>query len=181
MEFARAQEAWLRAALARMSLPEVVGIGTVLPVEGQLLVVVAGAGRGVRVEGETLVVAGDPAQAGARVAGFLKAQARGRLVVASRHYAALLGVGFTGVTLRDTRSRWGSCSATGGLMYSWRLIMAPPPVLTYVAAHEVAHRVQMNHSPAFWDVVEQIYPGWQGQRRWLHHEGQALQAWRFGD
>lgn len=179
MAFARSQESWLREALGRMALPEAVGIGTVLPVEGRLVRVVAGAGRGVRVEGDTLLVPGEPVQAGARVAGYLKAQARARLVAASGHYAGLLGVGFSGVTLRDTRSRWGSCSAAGGLMYSWRLVMAPPAVLAYVAAHEVAHRVEMNHSPAFWAVVERIYPGWQVQRRWLHDEGQALHSWRF--
>ena len=181
MAFARAQEGWLRAALARMALPEAVAIGTVLPVEGRMLRVVQGTGRGVRIEADALLVPGDPAQAGARVAGFLKAQARGRLVAASGHYAELLGVGFSGVTLRDTRSRWGSCSASGGLMYSWRLIMAPPSVLTYVAAHEVAHRVEMNHSAAFWAVVTRVYPGWQAQRRWLHDDGQALHGWRFGD
>ena len=59
-------------------------------------------------------------------------------------------------------------------MYSWRLIMAPPEVLTYVAAHEVAHLVQMNHSDAFWEVVTRLYPNWQGQRRWLHGHGAAL-------
>lgn len=180
MAFARSQEGWLREALARMALPEAVGVGTVLPVEGRPLTVVSGAGRGVRVDGETLVVPGDAALAGARVAGFLKAQARGRLVAASDQYAKLLGVGFSGITLRDTRSRWGSCSAQGGLMYSWRLILAPPQVLAYVAAHEVAHLVQMNHSAAFWAVVGQIYPSWQAERRWLHEQGQALHAWRFG-
>jgi len=179
MAFARSQEGWLRAALARMALPAAVGIGTVLPVEGRMLEIVPGAGRGVRVEGAALVVPGDPGLAGARVAGFLKAQARGRLVAASDHYASALGVRFSGVTLRDTRSRWGSCSAAGGLMYSWRLILAPPTVLSYVAAHEVAHLVQMNHSAAFWAVVAQVYPGWQAERGWLHAQGQALHAWRF--
>jgi len=180
MAFVRAQEGWLRAALARMALPEAVGIGTVLPVEGRMLRIVPGAGRGVRAEGDALVVPGDASLAGARVAGFLKAQARARLVAASGHYAGLLGVGFSGVTLRDTRSRWGSCSAAGALMYSWRLILAPPPVLAYVAAHEAAHLVQMNHSPAYWAVVERIYPGWKVPRAWLRAEGQALHAWRFG-
>lgn len=179
MAFARSQEDWLRTALSRMVLPKVVDIGTVLPVEGRPLAVVQGAGRGVRVEGDALVVPGEPGQAGARVAGFLKARARGRLVAASGQYATLLGVAFTGVTLRDTRSRWGSCSATGGLMYSWRLILAPPPVLDYVAAHEVAHLVQMNHSPAFWAVVDRVCPGWRVQRAWLHTHGQTLHAWRF--
>lgn len=179
MAFARAQEGWLRQALAQMAMPAVVGIGAVLPVEGRLVRVVAGPGRSVRLAGDTLAVPGDEAQAGARVAGFLKALARDRLLAASDRHAATLGVGFAGVTLRDTRSRWGSCSAQGGLMYSWRLIMAPPDVLDYVAAHEVAHLVQMNHSAAFWAVVERLYPGWQDQRRWLHTQGQDLHAYRF--
>ena len=64
-------------------------------------------------------------------------------------------------------------------MYSWRLILAPPSVLDYVAAHEVAHLVEMNHSDRFWTVVERLYPGWQRQRDWLRGEGQALHAWDF--
>jgi predicted metal-dependent hydrolase len=66
-------------------------------------------------------------------------------------------------------------------MYSWRLVMAPSSVLDYVAAHEVAHMVQMNHSAAFWAVVDQLYSGWQVQRQWLHTHGQGLHAYRFGD
>jgi predicted metal-dependent hydrolase len=64
-------------------------------------------------------------------------------------------------------------------MYSWRLIMAPPSVLAYVAAHECAHLVEMNHSAAYWAVVERIFPGWQGQRAWLHANGQRLHSYRF--
>jgi hypothetical protein len=66
-------------------------------------------------------------------------------------------------------------------MYSWRLILAPPAVLDYVAAHEVAHLVEMNHSPAYWAVVGRICPGWQAQRAWLRGEGQALHRLRFQD
>jgi predicted metal-dependent hydrolase len=66
-------------------------------------------------------------------------------------------------------------------MFSWRLIMAPPSVLEYVAAHEVAHLIEMNHSPAYWSVVRKIYPGYEAERRWLRTHGQELHAIRFGD
>ncbi|MBD1202913.1 MAG: M48 family metallopeptidase [Rhodobacteraceae bacterium] len=181
MAFARAQEGWLRETLAGMPTREGVGIGSVIPVEGRLLRLVPGAGRGVRVEGEALLIPGDPAQAGVRAGAFLKAMARDRLVAASDRHAAAIGRQVTRVTLRDTRSRWGSCAADGALMYSWRLVMAPPAVLDYVAAHEVAHLLEMNHSARFWAVVERLYPGWQAQRKWLHAEGQALHGFRFGD
>ena len=181
MAFARAQEEWLRETLAGMPVQAGVVIGGQVPVEGRMLTLVQGTGRAVRVEGESLLIPGDPAQAGARAGAFLKALARERLVAASDRYAALIGRKVTRVTLRDTRSRWGSCARDGALMYSWRLVMAPPSVLDYVAAHEVAHMEQMNHSAAFWAVVERLYPGWQVQRKWLHAEGQGLHAFRFGD
>ncbi|MGR3434759.1 MAG: M48 family metallopeptidase, partial [Shimia sp.] len=83
--------------------------------------------------------------------------------------------------LRDTRSRWGSCSAAGGLNYSWRLVMAPPEVLDYVAAHEVAHLAQMNHSPRFWAEVAGLMPGYEAPRGWLRRHGADLHRYRFGD
>lgn len=181
MAFARAQEEWLRETLAGMPVRAGVGIGSVIPVEGRMLRLEPAGGRGVRVEGEALLIPGDPAQAGVRAGAFLKALARDRLVAASDRHAAVIGRQVARVTLRDTRSRWGSCAADGALMYSWRLVMAPPAVLDYVAAHEVAHLVEMNHSPRFWAVVERLYPGWQVQRKWLHTEGQALHGFRFGD
>ena len=181
MAFARAQEGWLRETIAGMPVQAGVAIGAEVPVEGRLLRLVSATGRGVRVEGDSLLVPGDPAQAGVRVGAFLKALARERLVAASDRYAALIGRQVTRVSLRDTRSRWGSCARDGALMYSWRLVMAPASVLDYVAAHEVAHMVEMNHSHRFWAVVERLYPGWQVQRKWLHEEGQGLHAFRFGD
>ncbi len=180
MAFAQGQEGWIRRSLAAMPVGAVVGVGSVVPVEGRMLTVVVGPGRVVRIEGDVLVVPGDAARAGVRVGAFLKALARTRLAAASDRYGGLVGRRFTRLSLRDPRSRWGSCTADGALMYSWRLVMAPPDVLDYVAAHEVAHLVEMNHSPAFWDVVARLRPDWKVQRDWLRAEGGALQAYRFG-
>lgn len=181
MAFAAGQEGWLRGTLARMPVGAMVGFGTVLPVEGVALTVVQGTGRSVQVVGDTLQVPGAGGQVGVRVQAFLKTLARTRLVAASDRCAGLVGKGFTRITLRDPRTRWGSCTADGGLMYAWRLVMAPPAVLEYVAAHEVAHLVEMNHSAAYWAVVSSIYPGWKVQRAWLHSHGSELQSFRFGD
>lgn len=181
MDFARVQEGWIRGALQAMPQGALVGMGTQVPVEGRLLTVTPGVGRIVRVDAETLVVPGDAARAGVRVGAFLKALARTRLAAASDRYAALVSRPFSRLSLRDPRSRWGSCTADGALMYSWRLAMAPPDVLDYVAAHEVAHLVEMNHSPAFWAVVARLRPDWKLQRDWLRGQGGALQAYRFGD
>lgn len=183
LAFLKGHEGWLRETLEAM--PEAaarpVGLGAVIPVEGRALLLAPGSGRSVRVEGESLLVPGDPAGAGPRVAAWLKVLARDRLAAASMRHAGMVGRSFSTLAIRDTRSRWGSCSPDGRLMYSWRLIMAPPPVLDYVAAHEVAHLVELNHSPAYWAVVERICPGWKAQRAWLHGQGQALHRLRFQD
>lgn len=181
MAFARAQEGWIRETLSQMPSRSGVGIGSVIPVEGHMVTLAQGAGRAVRITGDQMLIPGDPAQAGARAGAFLRALARDRLVAASDRHATAIGRKVTRVTLRDTRSRWGSCAHDGALMYSWRLVMAPPMVLDYVAAHEVAHMEQMNHSPAFWAVVDRLFPRWQVQRAWLHDQGQSLHAYRFGD
>lgn len=183
LAFLRGQEGWLRETLAAMpdSAVQPIGIGSRILVEGRELLLAPGADRSIRVEGEMLLVPGDPAAAGARVAAWAKVLARDRLAKASTHYAGLVGRSYSSLALRDTRSRWGSCSPEGRLMYSWRLIMAPPLVLDYVAAHEVAHLVEMNHSPAYWAVVSRICPGWQAHRAWLHEHGQALHRLRFQD
>lgn len=181
LEFARAREDWIRKALAAQSDLIDVGIGTSLPLEGRLLSVTAAKVRATRAEAGALLVPPDPARAGIRIATFLKASARHRLHDASERHAAALGRGIGRITLRDARSRWGSCTAKGDLMFSWRLIMAPPDVLDYVAAHEVAHFVEMNHSPAFWAVVARLCPPYKRHRAWLIREGGALHRYRFGD
>lgn len=180
MDFARSHEDWLRRALARQTRPSPLGFGATVLIEGREVTLKPATGRVPRLEGDSLYLPGEPAQVAARTAAFLRILARDRLARASDHYAGLLGRRVSRITLRDTRSRWGSCSQAGALMYSWRLIMAPPSVLAYVAAHECAHLVEMNHSPAFWAVVAQLFPAWQAERAWLHAHGARLHSYRFG-
>jgi predicted metal-dependent hydrolase len=183
LAFLKGHEGWLRETLQAMPESAVlaVGIGSVIPVEGRLLTLSPGAGRRICVEGDRLLVPGNPESAGARASAWLKVLARDRLAAASARYAGLVGRSYASLALRDTRSRWGSCSPDGRLMYSWRLVMAPPSVLDYVAAHEVAHLVELNHSPAYWAVVTSICPGWKAERAWLHANGQSLHRLRFQD
>lgn len=179
LAFAQEKADWLRLHLGAHPGPAAVGIGAELPFEGRILRIATGQGRLVRPDGDLLLVPGTPDRAAARIAGFLKQAARDRLAAASDHYAARLDQGYNRLTLRDTRSRWGSCTADGALMYSWRLVMAPPEVLAYVAAHEVAHLAEMNHSDAFWSVVTRLYGDYRAPRRWLREKGGDLHRYRF--
>ncbi|WP_425100486.1 M48 family metallopeptidase [Tropicibacter sp. S64] len=178
-DFVLSKESWLRGHLDGHEAACVVNFGSVLPVAGVELTLAPGTGRSVRTRDGVLHVPGAEDQVARRTQAFLKTLARDRLAIASDRYAAALGKPYNRLTLRDTRSRWGSCTADGGLMYSWRLIMAPPEVLDYVAAHEVAHLQEMNHSPAFWAVVERLYGDWRAPRRWLREAGPALHRYRF--
>lgn len=178
LAFLRERADWVRRALAEVQGPQRVGPGALLPVEGVPHRVAAGPVRRVTLaEGALLVPEGSPA--GPRVAAFLRLRAQARLAEACARHAAAAGRPFGRISLRDTRSRWGSCTAAGDLMFSWRLILAPPPVLDYVAAHEVAHLVRMDHSPAFWDVVARLCPDYPARRDWLRREGGALHRWLF--
>ena len=182
MAFARERADWIAAARARAPQVQRVLPGCALPVEGQLRRIETRTARGaVQLLPQALVVPGDPDRAGVRVAAFLRGLARDRLAAACDRHAAALGLPHRGITLRDTRSRWGSCTAAGSLMFSWRLVMAPPEVLDYVAAHEVAHLAEMNHSPRYWAVVRRLLPGYEAPRRWLKQNGNQLHGWRFAD
>ncbi len=119
-------------------------------------------------------VPGDPAHVARRLHEFLKAEARHDLTRASTKYAALMGVKFRRITIRDQRSRWGSCSASGDLSYSWRLILAPDYVLDYVAAHEVAHLRHLDHSPRFWRLVLTQCANAARAKNWLRAHGQDV-------
>ncbi|WP_321829944.1 SprT family zinc-dependent metalloprotease [Thalassovita sp.] len=181
LAFAAEKAEWLRRQIA--SRPEVVdvGIGCELPIYGQPYQVLAGQGRRIVVRDQQILVPGNAETAGRRLAAFLKALAREQLAAASDRYAADLKRPYSRISLRDTRSRWGSCSSAGVLMYSWRLVMAPMEVLEYVAAHEVAHLRHMDHSAAFWRQVEELYGDYSAARGWLRENGSELHRYRFGN
>jgi predicted metal-dependent hydrolase len=181
LQFAAQKRNWLRRQVAAKAVAEAVALGTRLPIEGRSCLVVQGVGRKLVRTDDQIAVPGANDRVGPKLRGYLKELARDRLAAASDRYAARLGRDYHRLTLRDTRSRWGSCSSQAALMYSWRLIMAPCEVLEYVAAHEVAHLAQMSHAPKFWSIVTELYGEYALPRRWLRENGTRLHNFRFGD
>lgn len=179
--FVRSKESWLRGHMSKQADPVSIVLGGVVPVEGVLHDIQPGSGRAIRQKDNVLFVPGPADRVAARLKGWLRTRARDRLSQACDLYAQRLGRQYSRLTLRDTRSRWGSCTQDGGLMFSWRLILCHGPVLDYVAAHEVAHLAQMNHSPAFWAEVDRIYGDWRPMRTWLRDHGHELHRYRFDD
>jgi predicted metal-dependent hydrolase len=129
-------------------------------------------------ENASLRVAGDLSHLPRRLRDWLKHEAKQELAAASLAYAKTMEVTFRRITVRDQSSRWGSCSTDGNLSYSWRLILAPPFVLDYVAAHEVAHLKYMNHGARYWRLVLSHCPRAKEALHWLRRHGSALH--RYG-
>ena len=183
-EFAERHAAWIGARLARLPRPVTFEPHSATPLRGvdHTIVHRPGARGVVWIEqgdnGPMICVAGDLAHVARRVADYLKREARADLETAVARHSKALGVEARRITLRDTTSRWGSCSSTGALNFSWRLILAPSFVLDYLAAHEVAHFVHMNHSPAFWKVTHRLFPETDRAEEWLKTHGAGLH--RFG-
>jgi predicted metal-dependent hydrolase len=182
--FAEKHGAWIAARLKRLPQPVPLAHGTTLPLRGvdHLIVHRRGSRGTVWIESNgderSLCVAGEAAHVARRLRDFLKREAKRDLEAASRRAAERLGVTLKRVSIRDQSSRWGSCSTTGVLSYSWRLILAPSFVLDYLAAHEVAHLIEMNHSRRFWRLVERICPDLDRARTWLDAHGGNLH--RYG-
>lgn len=174
--FLLAHRVWLAERLARLPGPVALADGATVPLLGVPHPVrhVPGARRGVWVESGEILVSGLPEHVGRRTADFLKSEAKRLIAPRAQDMAARLGRKPGRITVKDTKSRWGSCSSTGDLAFSWRLVLAPEQILDYVVAHEVAHLVQMNHSPAFWAVVESLVGDHRPARRWLKVNGAGL-------
>jgi len=183
-EFAERHSAWIGVRLARLPRPVAFVPSAKAPLRGVDHRIVHRPGaRGVvwleAGDGEPLIcVAGERPHVARRVTDFLKREARKDLEAAVARHSKQLGVKPRRIVLRDTVSRWGSCSSTGGLNFSWRLILAPPFVLDYLAAHEVAHIVHMNHSALFWKLARRLHPGTDRAEVWLKLYGANLH--RFG-
>ena len=175
IDFARRHGGWIATRLAR--LPQTVPFieGQSVPLRGEPHLLRAKILVQTQEDGTPcLAIPGDPAFLARRLKDFLKREALRDLEQAVARYAQMIDVSVKGITLRDTKSRWGSCSSQGALNFSWRLIMAPPFVLDYLAAHEIAHRREMNHSSRYWRLLNSMTPDVERAEAWLKSHGTSL-------
>jgi predicted metal-dependent hydrolase len=186
-KFLRSNLDWVRERLGKVPEPVPFADGVKIPLRGRLHHVCFSGPRRARGVVEIddaagrmpmLSVSGRLEHAPRRLKDWLVEQARADLDACVGLHARRLGVKARSITLRDQTSRWGSCTAGGLLSFSWRLVLAPSHVLDYVAAHEVAHLIEMNHGPRFWKLVTRSMPRLEEAKRWLRNHGSDLH--RYG-
>ena len=169
--------AWIAERLAALPAPLAFADGASLPIGGvahRIRHVPLGRG-GAWLEGGELLVSGGAEFLARRVSAFLRAEARRRFGAMALEAGWPAGLRPRRVVVKDTRTRWGSCTADGTVMLSWRLLMAPEPVQRYVVAHEVAHLRHMDHSARFWALVQELTPHRAAAEAWLRGNGAGLQ------
>lgn len=181
---------WVKARLDTVPTFQPFEDGSSLPLRGELhrlqFVQRRGMGPGSRrvvervagADGPLLSVSGEPEHGVRRLTDWLMGEARGDIERSVLVHSRRINVAAKRIVIRDQSTRWGSCSTTGVLSFSWRLVMAPPAVLDYVAAHEVAHLIEMNHGPRFWALVAKLLPGHEAAKGWLKVRGAELH--RYG-
>jgi predicted metal-dependent hydrolase len=165
----------IAAARARQPLLGLAQPGTVWLAGGRLAVVRGGGLKSVaNRHGSTLRISGPPDQLAGAIDRWYRREARERLEVSVARESTRLGIPYARVSIRDQRTRWGSCSTRGTLSFSWRLVLAPPEVLDYVVAHELLHVREPNHSRAFWALLDRHRPGWREEAAWLRRHGHEV-------
>ena len=180
LAFVRSRASWLLSRLEAMPPHVPFREGEMLPLRDvpHLIAHDPAARRGVWVEPGRIIVSGQAEHLARRLHDWLRREARSEITPRVRTKAALLNKRPASVTIRDQKSRWGSCSSAGSLSFNWRLILAPDNVLDYVVAHEVGHMAVHNHSPAFWRTVDKLTSHARTGRDWLRKNGDRL--FRYG-
>ncbi len=188
-EVLRAKADWINATLARLAheaatlpAPAPLAHGQMLPFAGRelhlaLLLAAPGKRSHTQLTGETLaltVTDGRQETIHAALEAWYRAQARVVFAARIAHCNAAYGFTFGRVSIKEQKSRWGSCSRAGNLNFNWRLLLAPLPVLDYVVYHELAHLKELNHSPRFWQIVARACPDFETHRAWLRRHGPTL-------
>ncbi len=177
LKFLAAQRGWIAARLLALPVPVPFAEGAIVPVFGvphRIRREEDPAAPPVAILGGEIRVRGDPAHLARRVKDHLVRLAREDLTRRTRLCAARIGRPLARVGVRDTKSRWGSCSARGAISFSWRLVLMPEAVVDYVVAHEVAHLAEMNHGPRFWRLVQSLNPDCAMPRAWLKRHRSRL-------
>jgi hypothetical protein len=175
LDFLDAKSEWLIDTLQEMPAQKQIKPGVVIPLLGKRIRIKHDARmRGWLLSDDMLLVSGDREAFPLAVTVALKKIAAGEIATIAKEYAGHIGKRINRISVRDTRSRWGSCSSTGNLSFSWRLGFAPREVMEYVVAHEVAHLRHMNHSTNFWNLVEYLCPDYEVAKEWLRLHGKHL-------
>ena len=183
--FLTRHQGWLETRLAKVPERPQVRPGIKIPLRGVPHLIVHEAAKRGSVsavqtdDGPALLVSGDRRHLPRRLADFLKREAKREIEPLVAKHADVIGKRAKSIRFKDTSSRWGSCSSGGGLSFSWRIMMAPPAVIDYLVAHEVAHLKEMNHGPKFWKLCAELCPGAEKCKAWLKRNGSALQAIQF--
>lgn len=183
--FLARHQGWLETRLAKVPDRPQVRPGIKIPLRGVPHLIVHEPGRRgtvVLADGETgpvMIVHGERLHLPRRVADFLKREAKREIEAMVAKHTQAVGRRAKAIRYKDTSSRWGSCTADGNLSFSWRIMMAPHPVINYLVAHEVAHLKEMNHGPKFWKLCTELCPDTDRCKAWLKKNGGALQAIRF--
>ena len=175
-DFVDSHRAWIGARVAAWPAARPFAPGGTVPVEGADLTIdwSAARPRTVRIENDRLLVGGPAEGLAGRIERFLKRHAFTMLDGETRALAARVGKPIARVSVRDTSSRWGSCSSGGAVAYSWRLILMPPHVRASIVAHEVAHLVHLNHGADFHALADRLYPHHASAKRWLKRHGASV-------
>jgi len=177
LKFIEENRGWIERQQSRKTPAQPFAPGTVLTVAGVPVTIHPAGGRGLtRIEGNVLLVHGQPEHVSRRVKDFLKKEALATLQRLTDEKSVSLKLKPLAIRILDPRSRWGSCGPDGRIMYSWRLILAPVQVMDYVVAHEVAHRIHLNHSRRFWALCASLTADASGSRHWLRQQGRLLMA-----
>lgn len=180
LAFVRKELPWISEKLAEMPGPVPFRDGEYVPIGGVLhRIRHVPEQRGlVWIDGDELCVTGRSEHVARRITDWLRKTARQEILPRAQRYASEVGCPVKGVTVRDQKTRWGSCSTTGRLNFSWRLRLMPEHVMDYIIAHEVAHLRHMNHSQKFWQLVDQLNSDVIVAKKWLKENGSQLH--RYG-
>ena len=180
--FARTKAGWMRERLAERPQGTPIEPGAVIDLFGKPTRLIATGGAGAArltedADGPVIASGGEGEAYARRVENLFKRVARDTLQTRTDVHLRTLGQRPVRLSIADPKSRWGSCSPHNrSIRYSWRVIMAPPAVIDYLAAHEVAHLVHADHSPAYWAVVQRLVGDHRPFRKWLRENGPALHA-----
>ena len=176
--FAESKKSWLKSKRRAFEPAIIVSEGIKIPIRGIDTKILCSDTPNPKKVGSTLFVCKQK-PISIQVKKYLKEICRIHLDFMCTGFADRLGSKVSKITLRDTRSRWGSCSNDAKLMFSWRLVMAPENILAYIAAHEIAHLKHLNHSKDFWETVEYLFGPCKNERTWLKQNGSSLHRYKF--